>query len=703
MHSTARKTVTILGAIVMASAVARAQPGDPTADPLGDVLEASTQAVPDAVIFRQNASHPLSANDQQLFRQAVESGRRGDVNGARNAIAAMTDSLARKAATWVLVDTSADSLGFLEVDAARRDMADWPRAAKRQAAAERLVEASGKTPQQIADWFLGNEPTTAQGAMALASAERGLGKTAEAAALIRHWWRDKPFDVDAQRTMQARFADVLTPDDNIRRADILLYGPASPAAREMVGILPADLQKAAAARMALREDKIAGTELVAELPAELAVSPGVAFERAAYLRRKGQDGLALELAANFPKDVGEAGDRVWKERHYLVLSALKSGDAKLAYAAAADCGLPPGADAADAEFYAGWIALTRLNDPERAARHFRVIETFATSAITRGRALYWLGRTADARHDREGAERHYGRAAQYYTTFYGQLAAEKLGHRLQLGADPVITSDLRARFEGRDTIQATRLFNDAGLRDLFRTFVMGLDDTLPTAEDEALLIDMARGYGDQELSMKVARAAAQRGFVLPQRAYPFRNPPEVAGGPEPALVLAITRQESGFDPTIRSGAGARGMMQLMPSTAVIVARKTGVSYSPARLDEADYNMRLGSTYLGQLVDRFSGSYVMATAGYNAGPGRPIQWSSFCGDPRGGATDPIDFIECIPFSETRNYVMRVLENVQVYRAKLNGGSAPITLSVDLRRGAYGYSSSRPVAATAPLAS
>jgi len=250
LHSTARKTVTILGAIVMASAVARAQPGDPTADPLGDVLEASTQAVPDAVIFRQNASHPLSANDQQLFRQAVESGRRGDVNGARNAIAAMTDSLARKAATWVLVDTSADSLGFLEVDAARRDMADWPRAAKRQAAAERLIEASGKTPQQIADWFRGNEPTTAQGAMALASAERGLGKTAEAAALIRHWWRDKPFDVDAQRTMQARFADVLTPDDNIRRADILLYGPASPAAREMVAMLPADLQKAAAARMA---------------------------------------------------------------------------------------------------------------------------------------------------------------------------------------------------------------------------------------------------------------------------------------------------------------------------------------------------------------------------------------------------------------------------------------------------------------------
>jgi soluble lytic murein transglycosylase len=140
------------------------------------------------------------------------------------------------------------------------------------------------------------------------------------------------------------------------------------------------------------------------------------------------------------------------------------------------------------------------------------------------------------------------------------------------------------------------------------------------------------------------------------------------------------------------------MMQLMPSTAATVARKMGVSYSPGMLDEPDYNMRLGSSYLGQLVDQFSGSYVMAIAGYNAGPGRPNQWSAFCGDPRGGSTDPVDFIECIPFSETRNYVMRVMEGMQVYRAKLNGGSVPITLATDLKRGAYGYSTVIPAVAS-----
>jgi soluble lytic murein transglycosylase len=373
----------------------------------------------------------------------------------------------------------------------------------------------------------------------------------------------------------------------------------------------------------------------------------------------------------------------------MVLAAMKVGDWKAAYAAAADCGFAASPQAADAEFYAGWIALTRLKDPERATRHFAVIDRVGASPITRARALYWQGRAAEARGDHAGAQGFYTAGAQHLTTFYGQLSAEKIGQRLVLADDPALSPGDRARFEASDIVQGARLLHDEGQRDVFRSFVLALDDVLPTAADEALLIDMVRGYGDQDTSMKVARGAAQRGFILPQRAYPYRVPPQTGGAPEPALVLAITRQESGFDPFVRSPVGARGMMQLMPATAAIIARRNGLEYSPARLDEPEYNMRLGSTFLGDLVSRFSGSYVMAVAAYNAGPGRPTQWAGYCGDPRGGTTDPIDFIECIPFSETRNYVMRVLEGMQVYRAKLNGGTAPITLSSDLARGSYGY--------------
>jgi soluble lytic murein transglycosylase len=687
LHKIAHKAFLIAGVAMMASVAARAQP----ADPLGDLLDSVTKSTPlDTPAPSHPVSHPLSARDAALFRDAIEAARRGSVSSARETIAGMSDVLARKTAIWVLVDTNADSLGFYEVDNARRELASWPRVAKRQAAAERLLETSGKTPQQTLDWFAGAEPTTAQGAMALASAYRGLGRTAEATSLIKHWWRDKSCEADAQRTMLARFGDVLTQDDHVRRADILLYGSQGPAARDMIALLPASQQDAARARMALRSETRDANELVAALPAAVVQTPGVVFERAAYLRRKGLDSLALAQVQNFPHEVATAdqADRIWDERKHLVLSAIRNGDTRAAYAAAADSGLTTGADAADAEFAAGWIALTKLREPEKAARHFANLERIGTSPITRGRALYWEGRAAEARGDKPGSADFYARAARHNTTFYGLLAAEKIGQRLTLTPDPEITPQARAAFEARDTIQATRLLFDYGQRELFRAMVLNLDDTLPTAEDEAQLIDLARNYGEMDTSMKAGRAAAQRGFILPQRAYPVRSAPD-GGAAEPALVLAITRQESGFDPMVRSGAGARGMMQLMPSTAAILARRIGINYSPARLDEPDYNMRLGATFLGQLVSQFSGSYVMAAAGYNAGPGRPTQWTQFCGDPRGGSTDPIDFIECIPFSETRNYVMRVMENMQVYRAKMNGGSIPITLSADLKRGAYGY--------------
>jgi soluble lytic murein transglycosylase len=539
--------------------------------------------------------------------------------------------------------------------------------------------------------------------MALAGAYQAVGRADEAAALIRHFWRDRVFEAEPQRVMLARYGGLLTQDDHVRRADILLYGAQGPAARDMLPLLPADQRALADARMALRANAANANDLAAMVPANLADSPGLAFERAAYLRRKGLDTLALDLVDKFPREIPfeDAADRIWNERYALTLKALRNGDSKGAYKAAANTGLTQGPDATEAEFYAGWIALRRLNDPARADAHFAAIERIGVSPITKGRALYWRGRAAEAQGDQIAARGYYGEAAKYNATFYGQLAGEKVGdRRLVLGTDPVITPADRARFEARDTVRAARLLYQIGEKNLFRTFILALDDVLPTAEEQALLVDLARGYGEQDVSMKVVRTAAQRGFVLPERGYPLRAAPEVPGGPELALVLGITRQESGFDPLIRSGAGARGMMQLMPSTAQLVARGLGVEYAPGKLDDPDYNMRLGSTYLGQMVSQFSGSYPMAIAAYNAGPGRPTQWSAFCGDPRGSNTDPIDFVECIPFSETRNYVMRVMEGMQVYRARLNGGTAPLTLSADLARGAYVY---RPpvVTASTPL--
>lgn len=700
MNPKLRNALLVTGALVVATTVARAQSGDPIGDLLTRAPPESTAAVPASV--RQTVADPLSGAEQVTLRDGLAAARRGDIAGARGAIGRLSNPIARKLVTWALVDANADSLSFYEVDAARRELTEFPRAGRRQAAAEKLLESAGKAPGDVIAWFGGQSPQTAQGAMALSSAYLALGRQSEAAEMIRAWWRNRSFEADVQSRMLARFSGLLTLDDHARRADVLLYGSQGPAARAVVALLPPELQAPALARISLRGDSEAN--YLGLTPADQA-SPGVAFERAAFLRRKGREGEARMLLANFPREMvtSDGAERMWDERKRLVAASLKANDWRGAYEAAANSGLNEGVDATEAEFYAGWMALNRLNDPAAAGRHFANIARIGTSPITRGRAYYWQGRAAEARGDKAAADGFYAQGAEHTTTFYGQLSAEKLGRKLVLVSDPTPSHHERSAFERRDVVQAMRMLADQGQRDTFRVFALHIDDIVPNAAEAAMLIDIIRGYGDQDTSMKAARAAATRGLILHDRAYPYREPPQVAGAPEPALVLGITRQESGFDPGVRSHADARGMMQILPSTAQIVARRMGVGYSAAQLYEPEYNMRLGSSYLGQMVDRFSGSYIMAAAGYNAGPGRPAQWIGWCGDPRAGTQDPLDFIECIPFSETRNYVMRVMENMQVYRAKLNGGTAPITLSQDLKRGGYNYAvaaTGQPASATTP---
>ncbi|MGE5564682.1 MAG: lytic transglycosylase domain-containing protein [Parcubacteria group bacterium] len=691
MASWLRKTLFIGGAVVLAYSVADAQTTGYYPYYNSAPAVTPSPARPTGVTY----SATLSASDQSALSQALTSARSGDADTALAARSMISNPVARKLATWAIAEYAPEQLSFTEIDTARKELAGWPRQDKRQAAAEKMLEMSGMDASRIVLWFGDTEPQTAQGAMALASAYRAVGRTADATALVKRFWREEPFDADVQQRFLARFGDILTVDDHIKRADMLLYGDQGPATYAIVGLLPEPYASMARVRMAFRSGSSNANDLFNTLPVAQQTNPGVAFERAAYWREQGLDSLALGLVPYFgPPPTHDAAVRVWKERRALIGAALRAGQYDAAYKAAANTGMTTGSELAEAEFYAGWIALTRLKNPSLAAKHFAMIEGSSQSPITQGRALYWEGRAAEAAGDLVGAQSYYGQGAKHLTTFYGQLAAEKAGlKQISLGRDPVITQADRDAFEGRDIVQAAKMLASIGARDTMRVFVLHIDDVLPTAAQQAQLFDFAKLNDGQDLAMRVARAGAQRGLILPERGYPMMTPPYTPGGAEPAFVLSISRQESNFNPNIRSGAGAVGMMQLLPSTAQIVARKIGEPYSSDMLTDASYNMRLGSAYLGQLIDRFDGSYLMAAAGYNAGPGRPTQWASYCGDPRGSMTDPLDFIECIPFSETRNYVMRTLETTQVYRARLNGGTAPLTLSKDLSRGGSGDYASR----------
>jgi soluble lytic murein transglycosylase len=665
-------------AALTGTAVAQTSAQDTAATPAP--APAADDAVPDY--------SPPSANDVQWVRTGVAAAHAGNLEQMRTAIAGVSHPGARKLLEYLAADNMGNRMTFAEIDRARRDLAAWPHASNRQMWAERALEGSGLSPQQVADWFKA-EPATPEGAMALAGAYQQLGRTDDLKALVQHFWRDRSFDADAQRLFLVRFGSLLTAEDHIRRADTLLYQPKTPALEAVLGMIPDDWRKVADARMALREGARNADALYAEVPAEHLHDPGLSVARARWLYDHDRGQEALPLIADFPKDPPEdASSGFWMLRRQLVNVAVKAGDYAAAHKAVDAHGLKPGPDAADAEFLGGWLALTKLHDPEDAQEHFARLEVIGASPITIARALYWRGRAMEALNDPIAAQTYYGRGAKYYTTFYGQMAAAKAGiTEIDLGKDPVPTANDKRRYEANELVTAARLLHEAGARDLYRSMLVAADEGLPRVVDIAQLIDMAEDTGQGDLTMRLARLAAQRGLVLPERGYPVRRSPD-SSTVETAFTLGIIRQESGFDARIKSSVGARGMMQLMPSTAKVLAKRAHVKFREKMLDDADYNMRLGTNYLGSLVSEFDGSYIMAAAAYNAGPGRPSSWMNSCGDPRSASVDPVDYIECIPIGETRNYVMRVLENVEVYRARLNGGRALLTVVADLKRGGIG---------------
>ena len=629
----------------------------------------------------------LSESDAALFRDGLAAARARDVITTQTLMARISDPTARKLVEWALIDTSAEQLSFTQLASAQTRFAAWPRAESREAAGEQALNLANASPDTVLAFFDGQAPTSIQGVIALAGALEQKNRTEEARVLIRDWWRTQSFEADAQGRILARWSGWLTQADHETRLDMLLLGPHGPATREMITLVSPGRRAVAEAVLALRT-AYNGDSIVAGLTPDQARDPAVVLERVRLLRAANRESEGFALLSALPKAPTHSDGQgtLWSERRNYFLDALERREWRAAYDAMANHGFQSGERMVDAEFFAGWVALTKLNDPASAARHFEALRAMSSTPITQGRALYWLGRAAEAAGDTATAHQRYLEGAEHIQTFYGQLAAEKAGiTTLTLPADPVPTEADIARFEADEVVHAARILGETGETSLFRVFAYHLDNTLPGAVDLALLMDMSRGYGEGFTAMMVGRAASQRGYLMPHRQYPMQIPPVVAGAAPLEFTLAITRQESSFDPRARSGADARGMMQFLPSTGAAVARQLNMPFSADRLWDGDYNMTLGSYHLGDLTNRFGGSMLLATVGYNAGPARPAQWVARCGDPRDGSINPVDFIECAPFTETRNYMMRVMENMAIYKARLNGGAAPLTTSRDIARG------------------
>ena len=561
---------------------------------------------------------------------------------------------------------------------------DWPGMDYLREKSEIAISEAGG--DVVPRFFDGYRPQTGAGALAVARAEVAKGERGAAEAEVVLAWRTLALSPEERSAFLSEWGEVLKPQ-HAARLDMALWKGWESNTRAMLPLVGEGRQKLALARMGLR-DMAAGVDtLIAAVPAELQDDPGLAYERFLWRVRKGRDADAIALLLERSKSAESLGEPwAWAQRrHDLAHERMREGAYEEAYRIAAENWLTEGSDYAELEWLAGYISLRFLQNPRTALRHFTNHRDAVASPISLGRAGYWRGRALEAMGEKAAAQQAYAEGARYQTSFYGLLAAERAG----VDPDPRLTGregfpDWRsAPFTQSSVYKAAVLLLASGETDLGERFLTHLSEGLDR-QGVGQLGEMLAELKRPHVQVMLGKRAAQAGMELPGPYYALH--PDILKSEFPVpkeLVLSIARRESEFDPGVVSGAGARGLMQLMPGTAKEVAGWLGLEYSfDGLLSDPGYNARLGSTYLARLADRFGGNAVMMAAGYNAGPGRPIQWMEAYGDPRAGDIDIVDWIEMIPFDETRNYVMRVTESLPVYRARLGADPHPVPFSKEL---------------------
>jgi soluble lytic murein transglycosylase len=644
--------------------------------------------------------HALSTEEAGKLREAIGAaagGRLADAKGLRDKIA---DPAARKLVDWYLYrggyGTASEVRAFLEANPA------WPDRNLLTQRAEEALFGSQAAPREIKAFFASSQPRTAVGYAALAGALLAEKEEAKAKALAQRAWIDLDVPASLEPAFLARVGNLLGEQDHKHRLNRLLLNDSRWAGerneraaviRRTIALLSEDEKKKALARLAVFLRAKNSGQLLSKLPAQDQSDWGLSVQRAQALRRQKKETEAWKVLLEAPQPtLPVKSDGWWEERRANAYAALRIGKPKTAYQLVQDPGALSVNAAKDAAFLAGWLALRHLNDAKLALGHFQALAESADGPLSRAKGHYWLGRTYEALREKEKAQEQYKAASAFIDTFHGQLARLKVdaGARgLDISPPAAPTPDEMARFNGSDAVRAAVVARKAGLDiSLVRAFLNHLRYHLKTEAEVAMVAHLAEALGDTQTAVRIGKTAIARGMNLIYYAYPIHSLPAykpLREPPEPAFIFGIARQESEFNSLTMSGAGARGILQVMPVTAKHVCRDYNLKCDiPRLMKDPAYNTMLGSAYIADRMQEFTGSYVLTLAGYNAGPGRAREWIKEFGDPRDGKVDPIDWIHRIPFEETREYVQKVLSNIQVYRARLGEEETALRLNADLKR-------------------
>ena len=638
--------------------------------PTGYPLQAATNE--DSVLQTQPPSPLYSAVSRarlNAFLSAVEDGK---TDIFKKLLTNFDDPLLQKAAEWMLLTAPKSDHSFEEITRFIDANPKWPsQALLRQRAEEAMTDAV--PDDEILAWFKRSAPVTADGATRQIKALLGAGQESAAIALVRHSWINENFGSGQERRFLDRYGQYIDQETHEKRLDRLLWEGRLTTAARMMKHVSDDYRRLAEARAALRAMRGGVDGAINRVPEKYRDDPGLIYERVRWRRKKGRDQEARDLLLSQANDLAYISIRPqywWLEKAILARRALQKGHITDAYRLVANHGQVDAADIAEAEWYAGWIALEFLGDADIALTHFENLYDVVQYPISLARGSYWAGRANEALGDEKRAKEWYAIAAEHAHTFYGQLAIDKLGSKPTYSVEqPVPTAEQRAAFEAQELTQVVRKLGKMGLGNIIRPFIMALVYEHDEPEYLAMATDLAREYGRTDLGILAAKRSIRTGSGYLDAAYPIHEQVPLGRAPDPALVHAIMRQESLFNPQAISSAGARGLMQLMPATAKRMAQSLKLDYDTDRLTEdPSFNIAVGRAYIRRLLDRWDGQEVLTIASYNAGPTRVRQWINEYGDPRDPEVDLVDWIEMIPYSETRNYVQRVMEGTYVYRRR-----------------------------------
>ncbi len=610
------------------------------------------------------AQQELSSTDNAIYRAAFAATYGDRWTDVRLNADQASDPTLAKVLRWMELKDPDRNSDYAAITQFMIQNPYWPSQTSLRAQAENSI--SGIVPAQDAvSYFDMFKPVTDEGLLDYIASLMALGRVEEARARIADAWVNWDFEDAEEITFLRNYGSLLTADQHWQRIDRLIWEGKTMAAQRILPSIQGDRAALARARILLRTGANGVDTAINALPAHLQNDEGLLYERMRWRSAHGDASGTLELLLKAPDNLSHPD--LWAEERLDIANLfIDDGKYAAAYRVLAGHYDMSGAFNYEVDWLAGWLALRKLNEPAAALNHFMTFYSEVSYPISRARGAYWAGRAAEVMGDNSLAAVWYDIAAQNGTTFYGQLGAAKIGSMARLPeAPPISAADMQA-FADDELTTIVRQLHEIGEENLVRVFMLAMIDNTASSADHELIGQLALVMNRPDLAVMVAKRAKRNGTVLVTAGYPVVDLP--AGSTvDPALVLAIIRQESAFNPEAISLAGARGLMQLTMPTAEEMAGKLGISTSASKLlNDPQHNMRLGMAYIQEMLATQNGSFVRAIASYNAGPGRVRQWMSEMGYPHAPGIDIVDWIEEIPFSETQNYVQRVLEGMQVYR-------------------------------------